>query len=103
MRKDYLLIHGASDDLIEIDGRIQDEFNIPGEGAVEVRIENHGLVATFAVQVEFDGAWGIAVAGGLEPIPFPVTMAFIPRPDRDEDVAVRFHLTAYDNVSVKLL
>lgn len=61
-----LYISGASDDLIEIDGAVSDEFNVYGPATVVVKIDDAvHLVATVEYDRDGDGEWRVEVAGNF--------------------------------------
>ncbi|ASR75942.1 hypothetical protein J4U02_gp094 [Mycobacterium phage Aziz] len=101
MSDNYLMIHGASDDLIEVSGRVTEEFDCPGRGLVEVFIRNDGRLAVFTVAVRLDGVWLVSVAAAAND--FSVEVEYTQRPDRDEDAAVVFTLAPDDEVEVRLV
>jgi len=62
-----LIISGASDDLIEIDGLIADEFNTyTGVARITVKVDDAvHLIATAEYDRDDDGEWRIEVAGNF--------------------------------------
>ena len=58
----HLIISGASDDLVEIDGLLSDEFNVYGPANVTVKIDD---AVHLIAHVEYDGEWRVSVAGNF--------------------------------------
>lgn len=92
-----LIISGASDDLIEIDGLISDEFNVYGPAQVVVKVDDAvHLIAT----VEYDdgGEWRVKVAGN-----FPsATVTWIKAPGEDypDQRIDGYRIPAYSDVLI---
>ena len=86
MSNEAILIYGASDDLVEVEGAISEEFDCYGiwEGTLESP-DGKRLI----VRAAFLGDWEISVhAGGVDGYPdWPIN--FTERPDREGDAAVR--------------
>ena len=65
-----LIISGASDDLVEIDGLIRDEFNVYGPVTVTIKVDDAvHLIATAEYDRDDDGEWRIEVAGNFPRLP----------------------------------
>lgn len=82
-----LLIYGASDDLIEFEGAIREEFNVSGtwKGMIESPDGRRLVIAASFGQSLSD--WQISVANADTPFPdWP--MHFTTRPDREDDPAL---------------
>lgn len=47
-----LIIYGASDDLVEIEGDIREEFSLPGDDKMYIATSNG-----FVIEVIYDGDW----------------------------------------------
>ena len=69
-------IYGASDDLIEVDGDVREEFNVFGEDDSYLGFSN-GVV--LRVTYDRDGIWRIRPMAGLS----RVTVAMAPTDDED--------------------
>jgi hypothetical protein len=98
-----LLIYGASDDLVEFGGAVDEEYNVYGPSTFMVRISNGDKRSVFCVTANFGNGWELSVGtntGGLE---FPVEVAFTHRPDREDDPAILFTLSPEDTVIVERL
>lgn len=87
-----ITVYGASDDLIEIEGDVRDEFDVPAKGAVLV-IGPSGEVVKVVCELA-DAGWTATpqiVRGGST-----VGIEQGPRPDNDEEgdmaVTLRFSL-----------
>lgn len=98
-RQNHLTIYGASDDLIEVDGRITEEYYTSDTDGLHLTITNDGKKIEFVIVVEYSGEWMISVAGGGR-TEFPVEIEWGERPDRDDDPAITFTLAPDDEVTL---
>lgn len=101
---DELLIHGTSDDILEVSGRISQQFPTrPGVGEVDVAITRDGEVTQFVVSMAFgdQDRWTIAVWGRALS-DSPILVEFQKIQNWWSDVAVKFTLLPDDDVSVTL-
>ena len=83
-------IYGASDDLVEVEGPVREEFNVLGGPWTGTLTAPNG--ENVQVTVEFvDGFWEITVTAGhgMTYLSWPVH--FTRRPDYPEDPAVLIH------------
>lgn len=61
-----LIISGASDDLVEIDGLISDEFNVYEASTVTVKVDDAvHIVAAVEYDRDGDGQWRVEIAGNF--------------------------------------
>lgn len=98
-----ILIYGANDDLVEIDGDLQEEFYLPGSSETDVVLTapdgtSMSVEAGFCT-VNPDG-WHVRVTSTRANMPsWP--MRFVPRPDGDpEDADPALEVTAPDGTTV---
>ncbi len=99
-----LTIYGASDDLVEIDGYIHEEYDLDRDGTVLMFTAPHG--AQLAVLVDFcpvespmrdiGGGWVLSVHHADPDWVYPVRLGV--RPDRDSDPAI--HLAVPEGTTV---
>lgn len=92
-----LIIHGASDDLIEVDGAISAEFNVPAHGIVLV-VTDYELLEVYCT-MENTGYWEarVNVREGN-----PRVAKFLRFDDEDDDAGVTLSLDG-EKVYVYLL
>lgn len=83
-----LRIYGASDDLVEVEGVLEDEHNVYIDGEIparfEVQVRGH---RKFRVAARYDGCWNFAVEQldeGYDLPEFDFSTRQHPRPDRSE-------------------
>ncbi|MBT8161040.1 MULTISPECIES: hypothetical protein [Arthrobacter] len=86
MSTEPIIIYGASDDLIEVEGAISEEFDCSGkwEGVLE---SPDGW--RLGVTAKFTGEWEIAVVASGEGWYPDWPIQFTERPDREGDPAVK--------------
>ncbi|WP_418060778.1 hypothetical protein [Pimelobacter simplex] len=92
-----LIISGASDDLIEIDGLIADEFNVYGPATVTIKVDDAvHLIAT--AEYDDDGQWSIEVAGNFPAATVSWTKA--PGEDYPDQRIGGYRIPAYSDVLI---
>lgn len=88
--ENQIIVYGASDDCIEIEGAISEEYEIYGERTVGTVIFESPAGETLEVTLEFKDDWEITLPRIGEDlsnlVPWPVK--FGDRPDRTEDPAL---------------
>ncbi|AER26128.1 hypothetical protein SSEA_SKINNY_89 [Mycobacterium phage Skinny] len=100
---DHLLIYGASDDLVEFEGRFNEEFNAYGRAKFMVRIVDGDKRSVFLVTAEFGNGWELFVGSNTDSVEFPVEFTFTQRPDYEGDPAILFTLRPTDDLHVEKL
>lgn len=76
--EDTLTIFGSSDDLIEIEGTINEEFSLPSSEEAFIAISNGTVVR---IQYTDHGVWRIALVSK----PGDVAISITPAPENDGD------------------
>lgn len=97
-----LTIYGASDDLIEFEGAISEEFNAYGPWHGVLVDPKHG--DSLIIRAEFgkassDSEWTLSVENTDRPCEWPIR--FGKRPDREEDPAI--HITVPAGTTIEEL
>lgn len=72
-----VIVYGASDDLIEVDGAIIDEFDVPGEGTVLIITPGGGVIE---VRCELGGDWSAAASLRRNDTDYLLTTETVDRP-----------------------
>lgn len=102
MTTSTIVIYGASDDLIEIDGAVCEEFYLPQGGSADVLLvapDGGSLVVNVGFCDRNIAGWHVAVEShGAQSVDWP--MRFVPRPGDDHDPAIEIDAPAGTTVAV---
>lgn len=92
-------IYGASDDLVEFEGAINEEFNTYGPWTgllVDPKYGDSLIVRAEYCKAGANSEWTLSVENTDRPCEWPIR--FGKRPDRDEDPAI--HITVPDGTTI---
>lgn len=101
--KNQIIVYGASDDCIEIEGAVSEEYSIYGDPTVGTVVLESPDGETLEVTLEYRNDWQITLPPVGEHltnlVPWPVK--FGDRPDRPEDPALFIDAPAGTTVRLK--
>jgi hypothetical protein len=101
--ENQIIIYGASDDCIEIEGAVSEEYNIYGDRTIGTVVLESPAGETLEVTLEFHSDWTITLPPIGEDfssrVPWPVKLG--DRPDRPEDPALFIDAPAGTTVKLK--